>query len=85
MLTSIGQLYALSLIDLNLGWYITHKLISIESAARVPNLVREIVAKLAPLSIKIVDSLGVSPDVLYAPIAGNWSKFNEIDNKGKKF
>ncbi|CAG8474108.1 3469_t:CDS:10 [Diversispora eburnea] len=83
LLTSISQLYALSLIDINLGWYITHHLISIESATRVPNLIREMVANLSPLSFKIVDSLGVNPDILYAPIAHNWNKFNEIDNKGE--
>ncbi|CAG8527791.1 13907_t:CDS:10 [Acaulospora colombiana] len=83
LLITIGQLYALCLIDTNLAWYIMNHLILVESAAKVQPLIREIVADLAPSSIQIVDSLGVDPRVLYAPIASDWSKFNEIDNQGE--
>ncbi|CAG8687757.1 20387_t:CDS:2, partial [Dentiscutata erythropus] len=74
---NIGRLYALNIIDSDLTWYITNNLISVESASMVQPLIRELVAELAPLSMKIIDTLGVDPRVLYAPIASQWAKFNE--------
>ncbi|CAG8538826.1 4356_t:CDS:10, partial [Racocetra fulgida] len=76
-----GRLYALNIIDTNLAWYITNNLISVETASKVQPLIRELVAELAPLSMKIIDALGVDPRVLYAPIANQWAKFNEADNR----
>ncbi|CAG8523758.1 4767_t:CDS:2, partial [Dentiscutata heterogama] len=80
---NIGRLYALNIIDSDLVWYITNNLISVESASMVQPLIRELVAELAPLSMKIIETLGVDPRVLYAPIASQWAKFNEIDNRGE--
>ncbi|CAG8527122.1 14127_t:CDS:10 [Cetraspora pellucida] len=80
---NIGCLYALNIIDTNLAWYITKNLISVETASKVQPLIRELVAELAPLSMKIIDTLGVDPRVLYAPIASQWARFNETDNRGE--
>ncbi|CAG8473809.1 42679_t:CDS:10 [Gigaspora margarita] len=79
---NVACLYALNIIDSDLAWYITKNLISVESASLVKPLIRELVAELAPLSMKIVDALGVDPRVLYAPIASQWVEFNETDNRG---
>ncbi|CAG8604011.1 4721_t:CDS:2 [Scutellospora calospora] len=80
---NLGRLYALSIIDSNLAWYITNNLISIGTASKVEPLIRELVAELAPISMKIIDTLGVDPRVLYAPIANQWARFNETDNRGE--
>jgi len=83
ILANVACLYALTQIDANLAWYIVNQLISVQTAATVQPLIREIVKDIAPYSIQLVDVLGVDPRVLYAPIANDWAKYNEIDNRGE--
>ncbi|KAG9290773.1 hypothetical protein G9A89_011736 [Geosiphon pyriformis] len=88
LLQTLGLLYALNQLDAYLAWYLTNHLVSIESASRLQPLIREVVASLAPQSIRIVDALGVDPRVLFAPIANvppsdSWVNFNASNNKGE--
>ncbi|RIA89804.1 acyl-CoA dehydrogenase/oxidase [Glomus cerebriforme] len=83
ILATIACLYALTQIDANLAWFIVNKLISVQTAATVQPLIREIVKDISPYSMQLVDALGVDPRVLYAPIANDWVKYNEIDNQGE--
>ncbi len=82
ILTTVALLYALTQIDANLAWYITNQLISVQTAAIVQPLIREIVKEISPYSMQLVDTLGVDPRILYAPIANNWVAYNDTDNQG---
>ena len=44
---------------------------------------RKLCAEIAPLSMDLVDAFGLPEEVLAAPIASDWVKYNEIDNQGE--
>ncbi|PKK75426.1 acyl-CoA oxidase [Rhizophagus irregularis] len=83
ILADVARLYALTQIDANLSWYIINRLISVQTAATVQPLIREIVKDLAPYNKQLINVLGVDPRILYAPIANDWVKYNETDNQGE--
>lgn len=83
ILTQLAILFALSLIEERLSWYLTTGLISLQKGKLVPQLVRKYCALLAPQSLNLVDSFDIPEHLIQAPIAHNWAKYNETDNKGE--
>src|SRR5688500_3453088 len=72
--------------DQYLAWYITRGLVSQQTALRVPQHVRYVVAVVGENSLAMSDILGVDERIIFAPIAGGsggWETYNEIDNKGE--
>ncbi|KAJ1974397.1 hypothetical protein H4R34_004731, partial [Dimargaris verticillata] len=49
----------------------------------VSPLVRQGISVLAPQALHIVDGFGIPDALLNAPIALDWERFNEYDNKGE--
>jgi acyl-CoA oxidase len=41
------------------------------------------VAELAPRSQQLVDAFGIPDHLLAAPIAGDWERYNSLDNQGE--
>jgi acyl-CoA oxidase len=76
-------LFGISLLNDNLGWFITKKLVSVETAQFIPDIQKEIIKELAPESMQLIEGLGVKPWMIFAPIAKDWAKYNEDDNKGE--
>ncbi len=48
-----------------------------------PPQVRQAVHELSPHSQALVDALGVPPHLVAAPIAGDWERYNAVDNRGE--
>ena len=44
---------------------------------------RRLCAEIAPQSLALCDAFGLPDEVLAAPIANDWVKFNEVDNQGE--
>ena len=44
---------------------------------------QKLCAEVAPLSLDLVDAFGLPQEILGAPIASDWVKYNEIDNQGE--
>jgi acyl-CoA oxidase len=83
ILSDIARLYALSSIEADLSWYLTHQILSVKAGAAVPDLARAAVKTVAPQSLNIVDAFGI-PEYLYqAPIAADYAKYNAGDNQGE--
>lgn len=85
LLRNLCRLYALTCVERDLAWYLVSGLIKLEKGKQVPNLVRGLCTDLAPIALDVVDALGVPEKLCFAPIAGDWDKYNEVDNKGEFF
>ncbi|KAJ1658655.1 hypothetical protein IWQ61_002143 [Dispira simplex] len=83
VLHRICYLYALTLIESDLAWFTYNDYLTLANAKRVPDLVRQTVADLAPQALHIVDGFGIPEQFLGAPIALDWERFNEYDNRGE--
>jgi len=83
ILEKICNLYMLSRIEVDLPWFIQTGLITPEQAAELVDLNRELCADIAPLAMDLVDAFDLPEDMLAAPIASDWVKYNEHDNQGE--
>ncbi|KAF9370762.1 hypothetical protein BGX21_005415 [Mortierella sp. AD011] len=74
------------MVDTYLAWYLTRGLVSQQTALKIPQHVRDVVAVVGQKSLAISDILGVDERLIFAPIAGGsggWEIYNEIDNQGE--
>lgn len=86
ILETLLRLWGLSMVDQYLAWYITRGLVSQQTALKVPQHVRDVVAVVGENSLAMSDILGVDERLIFAPIAGGsggWEVYNEIDNQGE--
>ena len=44
---------------------------------------RRLCAEIAPHSLSLIDTFGLPEEILAAPIASDWVKYNETDNQGE--
>lgn len=52
-------------------------------ARLVPDYVRSLVASIAPHTQQVVASFGIPDELVAAPIAANWERYNTYDNQGE--
>lgn len=83
LLEPILQLYALSRLEADLSWFICNDVVSKEVAATVATRVRELCASLAPHWKTIIGGFGIPEHLVAAPIAGDWARYNSVDNRGE--
>src|SRR4051812_17438394 len=83
MLVKITELYALSLIEQDLAWLLLHGFMTLASGSLLPRHTSAKIAELALQAIHIADGFGIPEEMLYAPIALDWERFNETDNRGE--
>ena len=79
VLTKLFQLYQLSNVEKNLGWYLTTKTLTLEQGQQVTPLCAQLCRELAPHSLPLVEAFGITDTMLSAPIALDWVKYN-VDN-----
>lgn len=85
LLCKLCCLYGLTCIENVLAWYMSNRLVPLENGIAVPKAIRSLCTELSPVAMGIVDALGVPEPLLFAPIAGDWNKYNEVDNRGEFF
>jgi acyl-CoA oxidase len=83
ILTKLCTLFALHAIETELPFYVAHGFIAARSVSSVGDLVRRSVADLAPQALALVESFAIPEHLICAPIAQNWVRYNEVDNKGE--
>jgi acyl-CoA oxidase len=83
ILSDIAHLYGLHVVEEDLAWYLSEGVLTPEEGKRVVEESRAWTRKLAPQALNIVKSFGIPDHVLMAPIALDWVKFNDVDNKGE--
>mmetsp|Transcript_10956 Transcript_10956/g.12029 ORF Transcript_10956/g.12029 Transcript_10956/m.12029 type:complete len:627 (+) Transcript_10956:38-1918(+) len=83
MLIKLARMFALDIIEKDLAWYLTSGLITIKSGAGFSDLVRSAVLDIAPQSLNLADAFNIPEHLFQAPIAQNWTRYNEDDNQGE--
>lgn len=83
VLARIATVHGLAVVERELGYLLTHKLVPADIAAIVEDRLSQAVADLAPDAIPLVAGFGIPEELLYAPIAIDWERYNEYDNRGE--
>ena len=83
ILEKLCNLHMLSRIEIDLPWFIQAKLLSPNEAELSLEVNRQLCAEIAPLSMDLIDAFDLPEDMLAAPIASDWVKYNEYDNQGE--
>jgi len=83
ILVKLCNLHMLARIEADLPYFIQSGLLSVEQGEQALEANRKLCAEIAPLSMDLIDAFGLPEEVLAAPIASDWVKYNEIDNQGE--
>ena len=83
ILEKICNLHMLSRIEIDLPWFLQAGLITPSEAGVLVDVNRELCAEIAPLAMDLIDSFDLPEDMLAAPIASDWVKYNAYDNQGE--
>ncbi|NDO78192.1 acyl-CoA dehydrogenase [Kocuria indica] len=70
VLTWLRDLFGLSLIEADLHWYLAYGRLSMRRGRALEEYVNRLIARLRPYSLQLVDSFGLSPELLRAEIGG---------------
>ena len=83
VLKLVFTVYATSLLERDLGWYLTENLVTPQQGKQITELSRSSCAAMSTHAVDLVDAFQVPMHVFQAPIAGDWVKYNEYDNQGE--
>uniref|UniRef100_H2ZII0 Acyl-CoA oxidase C-terminal domain-containing protein n=1 Tax=Ciona savignyi TaxID=51511 RepID=H2ZII0_CIOSA len=83
MITELRRLFLLDAVQRDLGWFTANELISTSAAKQLNTHVAESCRTIAPYSLQLCGAFQLSDEMLSAPIALDWVKFNEGDNRGE--
>lgn len=70
VLTWLRDLFGLHLLEENLGWYLAYGRLSMRRGRALQSYVNRLISRLRPYALELVDSFGLSPELLRAEIAG---------------
>ena len=83
MLTKLATLFALNSIQKDLAWFIAEGVFSPTFYHKFAGAYDEAVAAIAPIAMDAVAAFDVREEMLHAPIAADWVKYNTYDNQGE--
>jgi len=83
ILEKLHKLYLVNIVEKNLGWFVSQRLIPTWAAKKVPEIAAELCKEISPQSLAITDAFALTDDMIGAPIALDWIKYNEVDNQGE--
>ncbi|KAI8929110.1 acyl-CoA dehydrogenase/oxidase [Entophlyctis helioformis] len=82
-LARVAHLFAHTLVSQDLAWYLSNGILSPTQGKQVTSHQRVLVKELVPYTPSLIDSLGLKPWMVFAPIANDWAEFNRVDNQGE--
>jgi hypothetical protein len=83
MLKQLLHLHLLTRIEEDLSFFLLNGIIAQEVGQQILELNRKLCADLAPHALSLIEAFDLPGEVLAAPIALDWVKYNEIDNQGE--
>lgn len=83
IMSRIATVHGLAVVERELGWMVSNGLVPASVGAQVEDKLSEAIKVLAPDAIPLVDAFGIPEDLLFAPIALDWERYNEYDNHGE--
>jgi len=76
-------LYALKKLEDDLAYFVCQGLVTTEVGSAVPDHVRALCARVSRSWSTVVDAFQIPQSIAQAPIAGDWVRFNSVDNNGE--
>merc|ERR1712142_1235551 len=83
MLKELRRLYLLDCVLKDLGWFAANSMISPQTAKQVNEATAEACRVIAPHALNLTDAFALTDDMISAPIALDWVKYNVGDNQGE--
>lgn len=83
ILHDVILLYATACVESDLAWFMTEGILTPAVAATVSLKARELCAKVTHHWEAIIKSFGIPEKLISAPIAGDWTQYNMVDNQGE--
>lgn len=83
ILEKLHHLYLITIIERNLGWFMSKRLIPVWASKHVNTVAADLCKEISPQSLALSDAFDLTDDMLSAPIALDWIKYNEVDNQGE--
>lgn len=83
VLEAVLQVYGLTRLEADLSWFMLENLISISAASVISHRARELCALVGQQWQLLVAGFGVPDWLVAAPAAGDWVRFNAVDNRGE--
>lgn len=83
VLQQLRNLYYVDIIEKKLGWFLLSGLVSPEVAKTANATAAQLCKDISPQALPLVEAFAIPDNVLSAPIARDWVKYNEYDNQGE--
>lgn len=83
VLKKLHHLYQMKVIKSDLGYFTCSGLVSTSTGAQVRKAYATLCQEVVPDALALCDAFGNSDEMLNAPIARDWIKYNSVDNKGE--
>ena len=83
VLKKLHHLYQLTVVKEDLGYFTTSGLMSTGTGAKVGKVTADLCRDVAPHALALCDAFGITDEMINAPIARDWVKYNTVDNKGE--
>ena len=83
ILEKLHKLYLVTVVERNLGWFVSNGFMTPEVGKEVPQVSADLCKEIAPHSLALTDAFALTDDMISAPIALDWVKYNEYDNQGE--
>ena len=83
VLEQLYKLYVTDIIEQNLGTFMTLELLDVDTAQGVNPATAQLCKDIAPHALALVNSFGIPDEMISAPIAMDWVKYNSYDNQGE--
>jgi len=83
ILTQLYHLYLVNIVERNLGFFTVNGLLPIDLGQKVNGTAAQICSDVAPQALNLCDAFAITDEMLSAPIARDWVKYNEYDNQGE--
>jgi len=83
MLSRLFSLYALSVIENDMTWFLTEGVLTVKQAKMVTHHARDLCKEVSAQALHLTDAFNIPDHLVQAPIALDWEKYNIPDNQGE--
>jgi acyl-CoA oxidase len=83
VLETIFRVFGVDILKRDQGFYMAEGALSVKQGRNLPNMLNYLVKELAKVATDVIESLNVPVHALYAPIAGDYIKYNATPNYGE--
>lgn len=83
ILSKLHHLYVITLVEKDLGYFTTSRLLPIDIGASVGRVAADLCREIGPQALSLCDAFGLTDEMLSAPVARDWVDYNVTDNRGE--